>query len=59
MSLAERALAMPTVSLRKLLTGRRSTVDGNAALSLVDYAEEVVRSGNCRRVPVGHSSTAT
>ena len=45
MSLAERALAEPTVSLRELLTGRRPPVDGGTALSLVDYAEEIVRSG--------------
>jgi uncharacterized protein len=45
MSLAERALAEPTVSLRELLTGRRPAVDGGTALSLVDYAEEIVRSG--------------
>ena len=45
MSLAERALAAPTVSLRELLAGRRPQVDGGAALSVVDYAEEIVRSG--------------
>lgn len=45
MSLAERALAEPTVSLGKLLTGRRPAVGGGTALSLVDYAEEIVRSG--------------
>ena len=45
MSLAERALAEPTVSLGELLTGRRPAVAGSTALSLVDYAEEIVRSG--------------
>ncbi|QOC93464.1 ATP-binding protein [Micromonospora craniellae] len=45
MSLAERALAEPTVSLRELLTGRRLAVSGGSALSLVDYAEEIARSG--------------
>jgi predicted AAA+ superfamily ATPase len=45
MSLAERALAAPTVSIRELLTGRRPLVDGDATLSVVDYAEEIVRSG--------------
>lgn len=45
MSLAERALAEPAVSLRELLTGRRPAVDGGTVLSLVDYAEEIVRSG--------------
>ncbi|WFE33889.1 DUF4143 domain-containing protein [Micromonospora sp. WMMD975] len=45
MSLAERALVEPTVSLRELLTGRRLAVSGGTALSLVDYAEEIARSG--------------
>ena len=45
MSLAERALAEPTVSLGELLTGRRPAVGGGTALTLVDYAEEIVRSG--------------
>ncbi len=45
MSLAERALAKPTVSLGELLTGRRPALGGGTALSLVDYAEEIVRSG--------------
>jgi predicted AAA+ superfamily ATPase len=45
MSLAERALAEPTVSLGELLTGRRPAVNGRTGLSLVDYAEEIVRSG--------------
>ncbi|MGX6608434.1 ATP-binding protein [Micromonosporaceae bacterium Da 78-11] len=45
MSLAERALAEPTVSLGELLTGGRPAVGGSTALSLVDYAEEIVRSG--------------
>ena len=45
MSLTERALAEPTVSLGELLTGRRPAVGGGTALSLVDYAEEIVRSG--------------
>ena len=45
MILAERALAEPTVSLGELLTGRRPAVGGGTALTLVDYAEEIVRSG--------------
>jgi uncharacterized protein len=45
MSLAERAVAEPTVSLGELLTGRRPAVGGGTALNLVDYAEEIVRSG--------------
>jgi hypothetical protein len=45
MSLAERTVAAPSVSLRDVLTGRRPPVDGHAALSLPDYADEIVRSG--------------
>ncbi|MDE9367246.1 DUF4143 domain-containing protein [Luteipulveratus sp. YIM 133132] len=45
MTLAERGLTTPTVSTRELLTGRRPTLDGLCSLSLVDYVEEIVRSG--------------
>lgn len=45
MSLVERSRTNPTVSLRELLSGRRPRVDGGAALSVTDYAEEIVRSG--------------
>jgi predicted AAA+ superfamily ATPase len=45
MSIAERALATPTVGLGDLLSGRRPQIGGSSALSVVDYAEEIVRSG--------------
>ena len=45
MSIAERALATPTVSVGDLLTGRRPEMSGGAALDVVGYAEEIVRSG--------------
>ena len=45
MSLAERALGDPTVSLSQLLTGGRPDVEGSTPMSLADYAEEIVRSG--------------
>jgi predicted AAA+ superfamily ATPase len=45
MSLAERGVCQPTVSLAALLAGGRPPVDGAAPLGLIDYAEEIVRSG--------------
>ena len=45
MSLAERGLGPATVSLAALLAGDRPPVEGQCRLTLVDYAEEVVRSG--------------
>lgn len=45
MSLAERGLCQPTISLATLLAGGRLPVEGTAPLRLVDYAEEIVRSG--------------
>lgn len=45
MSLAERVLATPTVSLRDLLGGRRPAVGGASEAGLPDYATEIVRSG--------------
>ncbi len=53
MSLAERALERPTVSLRCLLTGTSRDIAGDTAVTLADYAEEIVRSGfpGIRRLP--------
>ncbi|MGH4013614.1 MAG: DUF4143 domain-containing protein [Pseudonocardiaceae bacterium] len=53
MSLAERAVERPTVSLRSLLTGTTPDVGGDTAVSLTDYAAEIVRSGfpGIRRLP--------
>jgi predicted AAA+ superfamily ATPase len=45
MSLAERGLVEPAVSLAALLTGTAPDVAGSSPLGLVDYAEEIVRSG--------------
>lgn len=45
LSLAERELATPTVSLRTLLDGRRPPVEGSAALTLRDYTHEILASG--------------
>ena len=45
LSLAERGLADPTVSLAELLTGRRGRIEGATTARVGDYAEEIVRSG--------------
>jgi predicted AAA+ superfamily ATPase len=45
LSLAERQVDTPTVSLRDLLTGDRPAVGGRTALRLDDYIDEIVRPG--------------
>ena len=45
LSLAERGLAEPTVSLRALLAGGRPDVRGTTDVALADYTREVVGSG--------------
>ena len=45
LSLAERGLGAPTVSLQSLLTGERPAVVGTTSVTLADYATEIVRSG--------------
>lgn len=45
MSLAERDLTEPTVSLGKLLNGSRPPLAGTSAMELADYALEIERSG--------------
>lgn len=45
LSLAERGLAAPTVSLGDLLTGARPAVAGSAAVGLGEYVQEIARSG--------------
>ena len=45
LSLAERGLAKPTVSLRALLAGNRPEIRGTTDVALADYTREVVRSG--------------
>ena len=45
MTLSERGLTEPTISLRVLLAGGRLPLDGSSALRLADYAEEILASG--------------
>lgn len=45
MSLAERGLVVPTVSLGELLRGNRPAVAGTSELRLEGYVEEIVASG--------------
>ncbi|WP_375001732.1 ATP-binding protein [Aeromicrobium sp. CTD01-1L150] len=45
LSIAERGLAEPTVSLRELLSGDRPAVRGTSDVGLATYTEEILRSG--------------
>ena len=45
MSLFERGVGEPTVSLRRLLAGRRPPIDGETDVTLEGYAEEIVTGG--------------
>ncbi len=45
LTLAERGVAKPTVSLRDLLRGGRPPIDGSTPISLERYAEEICGSG--------------
>ena len=45
MALEERGVSTPTVSLRSMLSGTATDVGGRCALTLADYAEEIIRSG--------------
>lgn len=45
MTLAERGVETPTVSLAELLTGNRPRVDGETAVDLPTYTDEIVGSG--------------
>lgn len=45
LTLSERQVAVPTVSLRGLLGGKRLDVAGDCPLSLSDYVDEIVASG--------------
>ena len=45
MTLTERGVCQPTVSLANLLSGNRTAVSGRCPLKLPDYAEEIVASG--------------
>ena len=45
LSLAERGLDRPTVSLSNLLSGARETPEGRTSFGLADYAHEIIASG--------------
>jgi predicted AAA+ superfamily ATPase len=45
LSLSERAVERPTTSLAELLTGTRSSVEGQTAVRVEQYVDEIVRSG--------------
>lgn len=45
MSLAERGLVPPAVSVAELMTGARPPLEGASPLTLADYADEIVASG--------------
>lgn len=45
LSLAERDLAVPTVSLGRLLAGEQPVVAGNTTVGLAGYVEEILASG--------------
>lgn len=45
LSLAERGLTDPTVSLGELLSGSRGPITGRSPVTLADYAREIVGSG--------------
>uniref|UniRef100_Q3APW5 ATPase n=1 Tax=Chlorobium chlorochromatii (strain CaD3) TaxID=340177 RepID=Q3APW5_CHLCH len=45
MSLAERGVGVPTVSLRELLFGHRPEIVGKTNIALADYVREIVHSG--------------
>jgi len=45
MSLAERGVGVPSVSLRQLLTGDKPDISGETTVTLADYVREIVLSG--------------
>lgn len=45
LTLAERGIGEPTVSLRDLLSGRQPLLEGATSVGLEQYAEEICRSG--------------
>ncbi|MCL2471556.1 MAG: DUF4143 domain-containing protein [Propionibacteriaceae bacterium] len=45
MSLVERGIAQPTVSLRAMLAAEQPDIEGTTDVNVPDYAEEIVRSG--------------
>ncbi|MGH3950073.1 MAG: hypothetical protein ACRDSE_13260 [Pseudonocardiaceae bacterium] len=64
LSLAERDIVPPAVSLAALLTGERAPVSGTSPVTLDDYVDEILRSGSpasegCRSGLIGSNSTPT
>jgi predicted AAA+ superfamily ATPase len=53
MTLSERGLEQPTVSLRQLLSGDQAAISGQTELTLPVYADEIVKSGfpGIRKLP--------
>ena len=45
MTLPERGLVAPTVSLSGLISGTAGRIDGSSAFGLADYAHAIVRGG--------------
>lgn len=45
MTLVERGMGKPTVSLRDLLTGEQAAVDGESQVGLSEYVQEMIGSG--------------
>jgi uncharacterized protein len=45
LTLSERGVEQPTISLRDLLGGERPATDGQTSIGLADYAREIVGSG--------------
>lgn len=45
MTLPERGVAHPTISIRELLRGARPDLDGDSGLRLADYANEIITPG--------------
>jgi predicted AAA+ superfamily ATPase len=45
LTLSERGIEAPTVSLRRLLDGERPTIEGQTNVGMEDYAHEIVGSG--------------
>lgn len=45
LSLSERGVGTPNVSLKRLLTGSRSAIAGKTEVTLADYVREIVASG--------------
>ena len=58
MTLAERGISRPTVSLRRLLGGSRGPVAGSTQTALEDYVHEIVRSALPGLLPLATTARA-